>query len=203
MGAAAPPMELERAASGRRAAPPENARPREDEARELVGRGSNLNRVKRGAALVMERVLVKRQGLAPRRRRDRGRRRLGSWLEGAPTWRKKRGSTEKMLRPWSQQARQLTPRRGTVAHRNQGCCKHIHTGNLSGYVRDWAVERWSCSVETGVGMPHHQRRRDRGRRRQGSWPGGAQIWRRGTLRDWAVVRWSFSVDTGVGLGMSG
>jgi len=42
-------------------------------------------------------------------------------------------ATEKMLRPWSwsQQARQLTPRRGTVAHlRNQGCCVHIHTGNL-------------------------------------------------------------------------
>jgi len=37
-----------------------------------------------------------------------------------------------MLRPWSQQARQLTPRRGTVAHlRNQGCCVHIHTENLS------------------------------------------------------------------------
>jgi len=51
-----------------------------------------------------------------------------------------------MLRPWSQQARQLTPRRGTVAHLgNQGCCVHIHTGNLSivhppGAVR--AVERW-------------------------------------------------------------
>jgi len=42
---------------------------------------------------------------------------------------------EKMLRPWSQQVQQLTPRRGTVAHlENQGCCVHIHTGNLS--VRD-------------------------------------------------------------------
>jgi len=41
-------------------------------------------------------------------------------------------STEKMRRPWSQQARQLTPRRGTVAHLgNQGCCVHIHKGNLS------------------------------------------------------------------------
>jgi len=40
-------------------------------------------------------------------------------------------STEKMLRPWSQQAR-LTPRRGTVAHLgNYGCWVHIHTGNLS------------------------------------------------------------------------
>jgi len=37
-----------------------------------------------------------------------------------------------MLRPWSQQARQLTSRRGTVAHLgNPGCCVHIHTGNLS------------------------------------------------------------------------
>jgi len=37
-----------------------------------------------------------------------------------------------MLRPWSEQARQLTPRRETVAHLgNQGCCVHIHTGNLS------------------------------------------------------------------------
>ena len=35
-----------------------------------------------------------------------------------------------MLRPWSQQARQLTPRRGTIAHLgNRGCCCfHIHTG---------------------------------------------------------------------------
>jgi len=32
-----------------------------------------------------------------------------------------------MLGPWSQQARQLTPRRGTVAHlRNRGCGVHIH-----------------------------------------------------------------------------
>jgi len=39
-------------------------------------------------------------------------------------------ATEKMLSPWSQQARQLTPRGGTVAHLgNQGCCcVHIHTG---------------------------------------------------------------------------
>jgi len=44
-------------------------------------------------------------------------------------------STEKMLRPWSQQARQLIPRRGTVAHLGkQGCCVRIHTGNLSIYV---------------------------------------------------------------------
>jgi len=43
-----------------------------------------------------------------------------------------RYTTEKMLRPWSQQARQLTPQCGTVAHLgNQGCCVHIHTGNLS------------------------------------------------------------------------
>ena len=41
-------------------------------------------------------------------------------------------TTDKMLRPWLQQARQLTPRRGTVAHLgNQGCCVHIHKGNLS------------------------------------------------------------------------
>ena len=32
-----------------------------------------------------------------------------------------------MLRPWSQQARQLTPRRGTLAHLgNLGCYVHIH-----------------------------------------------------------------------------
>jgi len=40
--------------------------------------------------------------------------------------------TENMLRPWSQQARQPTPRRETVAHiGNQGCYVPIHTGNLS------------------------------------------------------------------------
>jgi len=45
-------------------------------------------------------------------------------------------ATEKILRPWSQQARQLTPRRGTVAHLgNRGCCVHIHMGNLSRYIR--------------------------------------------------------------------
>jgi len=38
-------------------------------------------------------------------------------------------ATEKMPRPWSQQARQLTPQKITVAHLgNQGCCVHIHTG---------------------------------------------------------------------------
>jgi len=37
-----------------------------------------------------------------------------------------------MLRPWSQQARQPTPRGGTVARLgNRGRCVHIHTGNLS------------------------------------------------------------------------
>jgi len=40
-------------------------------------------------------------------------------------------ATGKMLRPWSQQARQLTPRRGTVAHLGNPGCVHIHTGNLS------------------------------------------------------------------------
>jgi len=41
-------------------------------------------------------------------------------------------STETLLRPWSQQARLLTPRGETVAHLgNQGCCAHMHTGNLS------------------------------------------------------------------------
>jgi len=41
-----------------------------------------------------------------------------------------------MLRPWAQQARQPTSRRGTVAHlRNRGCCVHIHTGNLSAPAR--------------------------------------------------------------------
>jgi len=41
-------------------------------------------------------------------------------------------ATEKMLRSWSQQVQQLTPRRGTVAHPgNLGCCVDIHTGNLS------------------------------------------------------------------------
>ena len=40
--------------------------------------------------------------------------------------------TEKVLRPCSQQARQLTPRRGTVAHLgNRVCCVLIHAGNLS------------------------------------------------------------------------
>ena len=39
---------------------------------------------------------------------------------------------QKMLCPWSQQTRQLTSRRGTVAHiGNRGCCVHIHTGNIS------------------------------------------------------------------------
>ena len=43
-----------------------------------------------------------------------------------------RVAREKMLRPWSQQARQLSPRRGMVAHLgNRGCCVHTHTGNLS------------------------------------------------------------------------
>ena len=41
-------------------------------------------------------------------------------------------TTEKILRPWPRQARQLIPRWGTVAHLgNQGCCVHIHTENLS------------------------------------------------------------------------
>jgi len=45
-------------------------------------------------------------------------------------------STEKMRRSWSQQARQLTPRRGTVAHLgNLGCCVHLHTGNLSLFMK--------------------------------------------------------------------
>jgi len=49
-------------------------------------------------------------------------------------------STEKMLRPWSQQARQLTPRRGAVAHLgDRGCCVHIRTGNLSTYVRSYCL----------------------------------------------------------------
>jgi len=40
--------------------------------------------------------------------------------------------SEKMPRPWSQQTRQLTSRRGTVAHPgNRGCFVHIHTGNRS------------------------------------------------------------------------
>ena len=61
---------------------------------------------------------------------------------------RRRAATEKMRRPWSQQARQLTPRRGTVAHLgNLGCCVHIHTWNLSpaghyrehGCVRDESV----------------------------------------------------------------
>jgi len=59
---------------------------------------------------------------------------------GSPAlWRKekegnlyyKRRSTEKMLRPWSQPARQLIPRRRTVAHLGNLGCIHIHTGNLS------------------------------------------------------------------------
>jgi len=49
---------------------------------------------------------------------------------------------QKMLRPWSQQARQLTLRRRTVAHLgNWGCCVHIHTGNLSPYIDEY-LERW-------------------------------------------------------------
>ena len=40
-------------------------------------------------------------------------------------------ATDKLPRPWSQQARQLTPRRGTVAHLgNQFFGVHIHMGNL-------------------------------------------------------------------------
>ena len=43
-----------------------------------------------------------------------------------------RVGVEEMLRPLSRQARQLTPRRGTVAHLgNRGRCDHIHTGTLS------------------------------------------------------------------------
>ena len=44
--------------------------------------------------------------------------------------------------PWSQQARQLTPRRGTVTHlEHQGCCVHIHTGNLSIHSMDACAPR--------------------------------------------------------------
>ena len=54
-----------------------------------------------------------------------------------------------------QQARQLTPRRGTVAHLgNRGCCVHIHTGNLSGCVgkgRVYVREGRSC-VRYGGGF---------------------------------------------------
>jgi len=49
---------------------------------------------------------------------------------------------KKMLRPWSQQAQQLTLQRGTVAHLGkQGCCVHIHTGNLSPE-RDYLLRTW-------------------------------------------------------------
>ena len=69
-------------------------------------------------------------GMVRRARRTRARSAPGqSGACSAPT----RGTTtEKMLRPWSQQARQLTPQGRTVGHLgNQGCCVHIHTGNLS------------------------------------------------------------------------
>jgi len=39
---------------------------------------------------------------------------------------------QKMLRPWSQQARQLTPRRGTVARRESGSlCSHSHGESIA------------------------------------------------------------------------
>ena len=61
------------------------------------------------------------------------------------------GGTEKMLRPWSQQARQLTPRGGTFAHLgNQGCCVHIHTGNLS-LPRSCTTHAYSGSIHKLLG----------------------------------------------------
>jgi len=55
--------------------------------------------------------------------------------------------TEKMLRLWSQQARQLTPRRGTVAHLgSQGLlCSHSHGKSTEGISEMWLCEpfpRW-------------------------------------------------------------
>jgi len=48
-----------------------------------------------------------------------------------------------MLRPWSQQARQLTPRRGTVAHLgNRGCCLHIRVNLSTGEARILAFTRY-------------------------------------------------------------
>jgi len=53
-----------------------------------------------------------------------------------------------MLRPWSQQARQRTPRvnprRGPVAHLgNRGCCVHIRTGNPRGATTEKMLRPWS------------------------------------------------------------
>ena len=56
-----------------------------------------------------------------------------------------------MLRLWSHQARQLTPRRGTVAHLgNQGCCVHIDTGNLSG-AKHIIIKRSLALMHQGFG----------------------------------------------------
>jgi len=57
-------------------------------------------------------------------------------------------ATEQMLRPWSQQARQLTLRRRTVAHLgDQGCSVHIHTGVRLGVWGVVLVVRVSVGVE--------------------------------------------------------
>jgi len=48
--------------------------------------------------------------------------------------------------------RQLTPRRGAVAHLgNRGCCVHIHTGNLSVYTYLFRHRLAFC-------LPHRKRR---------------------------------------------
>ena len=61
-----------------------------------------------------------------------------------------------MLRPLSQQARQLTPQKRTVAHLgNQGCCVHIHTGNLS---RVSSVEFAQAAVHFGSLSPKKSRK---------------------------------------------
>jgi len=63
-------------------------------------------------------------------------------------------STEKMLRLCSQQTRQLTPRRGTVAHLgNQECCVHIRTGNLSTYSHRTRRFELTPTVDSGTSMP--------------------------------------------------
>jgi len=78
-------------------------------------------------------------------RRCSAQRRRASVVEIPAGERRRQRATEKMLRPWSQQARQLTPQRRTVSHLgNQGCCVHIHTGNLSRARADHWGGQWAA-----------------------------------------------------------
>jgi len=56
-----------------------------------------------------------------------------------------------MLRPWSQQARQRTPRRGIVTHLgNRGCCVHIHTGGVYSQRYHDIKDAWSMVTAGGT-----------------------------------------------------